>query len=137
MITIEDFQKVDIRAGRIIEVEEFPEAKKPAYKLTIDFGSEIGIKNSSAQITDRYFPQDLVDRMVMAVVNFPARKIADFESEVLVLGLHNEEKEVVLISPDSYVPLGARLCALLAAPLLVLGNMREFIHAAYFAVPSS
>lgn len=136
MITIEDFQKVDIRAGRIIEVEEFPEAKKPAYKLTIDFGGEIGVKRSSAQITDRYFPQDLINRMVMAVVNFPARKIADFESDVLVLGLYNEEQEVVLISPDSYVPLGARLCAWLAAPLLVLGNTREFINAVYFAAPT-
>jgi tRNA-binding protein len=136
MITIEDFQKVDIRAGRIIEVEEFPQAKKPAYRLTIDFGEDVGIKRSSAQITARYFPQELVDRIVMAVVNFPPRKVADFESEVLVLGLYNEENEVVLISPDSYVPLGARLCAWLAAPLLVLGNMREFMNAAYFAAPS-
>ena len=105
MITYDDFTKIDIRAGRIIEAEEFPEAKKPAYKLTIDFGPEVGIKHSSAQITSRYFPQELINRMVMAVVNFPKKKIADFESEVLVLGLHNEENEVVLVSPDSYVPL--------------------------------
>lgn len=109
MITIDDFQKVDIRAGRIIEVEDFPEAKKPAYQLTIDFGPEIGIKRSSAQITLRYFREDLLNRMVLAVVNFPPRKIASFVSEVLVLGLYNEEQEVVLVSPDSLVPLGARL----------------------------
>lgn len=136
MITIEDFQKVDIRAGRIIEVEEFPEAKKPAYKLTIDFGGEIGVKRSSAQITARYFPEDLMNRVIMAVVNFPSRRIADFESEVLVLGLYNEEEEVVLISPDAYVPLGARLCSILAAPLIAISNMRELINAAYFASPS-
>jgi tRNA-binding protein len=136
MISIEDFQKVDIRAGRIIEAEEFPEAIKPAYKLTIDFGNEIGIKRSSAQITNRYFPQDLINRIVLAVVNFPPRKIANFESEVLVLGFHNEEKEVVLVTPDSYVPLGARLSALLAAPLYGMFHSRELINAFWFASPS-
>ena len=110
MITVQDFEKIDIRAGRIIEVEEFPKAKRPAYKLRIDFGPELGVKVSSAQITDRYFPKDLVDRTVLAVTNFPPRQVADFMSEVLVLGLYNEEKEVVLISPDAAVPLGAKLC---------------------------
>jgi tRNA-binding protein len=110
MITIEDFEKVDIRAGRIIEAEEFPEAKKPAYKLKIDFGPEIGIKRSSAQVTMRYFPKDLIDRAVVAVVNFPPRNVAGFMSEVLVLGFCNEEGEVVLLQPDAIVPPGARLC---------------------------
>lgn len=110
MITIQDFEKLDIRTGRIIEVEEFPQAKKPAYKLTIDFGPELGIKRSSAQITDRYFPSDLKNRLILAVTNFPPRKVAGFKSEVLVLGLYNAENEVVLISPDADVPLGAKLC---------------------------
>ncbi len=110
MITKADFDKIDIRAGRVIEAEEFPEATKPAYKLKIDFGPEIGVKQSSAQITHRYFPQDLIDRAVVAVVNFPPRNIAGFESEVLVLGFYNEEKEVVLLQPDSIVPPGSRLC---------------------------
>jgi tRNA-binding protein len=110
MITIEEFQKIDIRAGRIIEVEEFPKAQRPAYKLTIDFGPELGIKRSSAQITQRYFPKDLVDRVILAVTNFPPRQVADFMSEVLVLGIYNEEHEVVLIAPDAEVPLGAKLC---------------------------
>jgi tRNA-binding protein len=110
MITIEDFEKVDIRAGRIIEAEEFPEAKKPAYKLKIDFGQEIGIRRSSAQVTMRYFPKDLIDRAVVAVVNFPPRNVAGFMSEVLVLGFCNEEGEVVLLQPDAIVPPGARLC---------------------------
>jgi tRNA-binding protein len=110
MITIEDFEKVDIRAGRIIEAEEFPEAKKPAYKLKIDFGEEIGVKRSSAQVTMRYFPKDLIDRAVVAVVNFPPRNVAGFMSEVLVLGFCNEEGEVVLLQPDAIVPPGARLC---------------------------
>src|SRR5688500_13520698 len=111
MITIEDFEKVDIRAGRIIDAEVFPEAKKPAYKLTIDVGPEIGIKKSSAQITHRYFPDDLKNRAVLAVVNLPPRDVAGYSSEVLVLGMHNEEKEVVLVSPDSLVPVGSRLCS--------------------------
>lgn len=110
MITTADFEKIDIRAGRIIEAEEFPEAKKPAYKLKIDFGPEIGVKRSSAQVTLRYFPEDLINRAVVAVVNFPPRNVAGFESEVLVLGFCNEEKEVVLLQPDSIVPPGARLC---------------------------
>jgi tRNA-binding protein len=137
MITIEDFEKVDIRAGRVIDAEVFPEAKKPAYKLTIDFGPEIGIKQSSAQITHRYFPVDLKNRAVLAVVNLPARMVAGFKSEVLVLGMHNEEKEVVLVSPDSLVPVGSKLCAILAAPLYALFQTRELINSAIFAMPTS
>jgi tRNA-binding protein len=137
MITIEDFEKVDIRAGRIIDAEVFPEAKKPAYKLTIDFGPEIGIKKSSAQITQRYFPEDLKNRAVLAVVNLPPRDVAGFASEVLVLGMHNEEKEVVLVSPDSLVPVGSRLCSILAAPFYALYHAREFFNSAMFAMPTS
>lgn len=136
MITKADFDKVDIRAGRIIEAEEFPEAAKPAYKLKIDFGPEIGIKRSSAQITHRYFPKDLVDRAVIAVVNFPPRNVAGYSSEVLVLGMYNEEKEVVLVSPDSIVPLGSRLCSLILTPIFALAQAREFINAMWFAAPT-
>jgi tRNA-binding protein len=136
MITPSDFEKVDIRAGRIIEATEFPEAKKPAYKLKIDFGPEIGIKQSSAQITHRYFRKDLIDRAVIAVVNFPPRNVAGFSSEVLVLGMYNEENEVVLVTPDSPVPIGAKLCSLLAAPMSALFGAREFINAMAFASPT-
>ena len=136
MITTADFEKIDIRAGRVIEAEDFPEAKKPAYKLTIDFGPEIGIKRSSAQITHRYFPKDLIDRAVVAVVNFPPRNVAGFESEVLVLGFCNEEKEVVLISPDSIVPVGARLCSIILAPIVALSQMRELFNSMVFAAPT-
>lgn len=137
MITFEEFEKVDIRAGRIIEAEVFDEAKTPAYKLTIDFGPEIGIKHSSAQITQRYFPTELKNRAIIAVVNIPARMIAGFKSEVLVLGMHNEEKEVVLVSPDSLVPVGSKLCAIFAAPLTALFHAREILNSAMFAMPTS
>ncbi len=100
MVTIEDFQKLDIRVGRIIEVEDFPEAKKPAYKLKIDFGPEIGIKQSSAQIVALYKKEELVGKSVLGVVNFPSRKIGPFESEVLTLGVPDAEGRVVLIAPD-------------------------------------
>lgn len=107
-IDINDFLKVDIRAGRIIAVEDFPKAKKPAYKLTIDFGDELGIKRSSAQITDLYTHADLLNRMILAVTNFPPRQIADLMSEVLVLGVVTDAG-VVLLEVERDVPLGANV----------------------------
>lgn len=103
MATIEDFQKLDIRVGKILEVQDFPEAKKPAYKLKIDFGSEIGIKNSSVQIVALYSKEELVGKLVLGVVNFPPRKIRPFESEVLTLGVPDKEGRVILIAPDKEV----------------------------------
>lgn len=107
-ITYEYFEKVDIRAGRIIKVEDFPKARKPAYKLWIDFG-ELGVKKSSAQITKLYGKEDLVGRFIIAVTNFPPRQIADFMSEVLVLGVVVDKDTVVLVQPDSEVPPGKRV----------------------------
>ncbi|HET7621764.1 MAG TPA: tRNA-binding protein [Gemmatimonadaceae bacterium] len=107
MAVFDDFTKLDIRAGVVLEAEPFPEARKPAIKLRIDFGDEIGVKRSSAQITARYAPESLVGRQVVAVVNFPPRRIAGFESEVLVLGAYSEAGEVVLLAPDAPVPRGA------------------------------
>jgi tRNA-binding protein len=109
MISMEEFEQVDIRVGRILEAHPFPEARKPAYQLRIDFGPEIGIKQSSAQITVHYQPESLVGRQILAVVNFPPRKIAHFLSEVLVLGVY-DEKGVILIRPDQDAPLGSRIC---------------------------
>ena len=100
MATIDDFQKLDIRVGKILEVSDFPEAKKPAYKLKIDFGVEIGVKNSSVQIVALYTKEELVGRLVLGVVNFPPRKIGPFESEVLTLGVPDTEGKVILITPD-------------------------------------
>ena len=105
----ETFLKIDIRTGTILEAELFPEARKPAYKLKIDFGDEIGIKKSSAQITVLYRPEELVGKQVAAVVNFPRRQIGPFMSEVLTLGFHNANGHVTLFSPDSVVPNGSRL----------------------------
>lgn len=108
-ITYDDFRKVDIRVGTIITAEPYPEARRPAYKLTIDFGPEIGAKRSSAQITARYRLEDLPGRQVAAVVNFPKKQIGKFMSEVLVLGFPDENGEVVLISPSLGIPNGGRL----------------------------
>ncbi|MCD6403386.1 MAG: tRNA-binding protein [Candidatus Aenigmarchaeota archaeon] len=105
---VEDFTKLDIRVGRVIRVEEFPEARKPAYKLWIDFGP-LGIKKSSAQITKRYKKEDLLNRQVIAVVNFPAKQIANFISEVLVLGVVLPGNDVVLLKPDEEVPEGSKI----------------------------
>ena len=108
-ISFEDFLNVDIRVGVILRAEPFPEARKPAIKLWVDFGSEIGEKKSSAQITRHYDPETLPGRKVMAVVNFAPRQIGKFTSEVLVLGLPDADGEVVLLSPDQTVPEGGRI----------------------------
>jgi tRNA-binding protein len=108
VIDFDDFMKVDIRVGRITLVEDFPEARKPAWKLTIDFGPEIGEKRSSAQITN-YTREELEDTLVVAVVNFPPRQIGPMRSEVLTLGVPDEEGRVILLRPDAEVPLGGRM----------------------------
>ena len=108
-VTFADFQKLDIRVGRVVRAEEFPEARKPAYKLLIDFGSALGTRRSSAQLTVRYTPAELEGRLVLAVVNFPPRHIGPFLSEVLTLGVPDADGAVVLLAPDSEVPLGARM----------------------------
>jgi len=109
LITFDDFQKVDIRVGRIVAAEPFPQARKPAYKLTIDFGPEIGLRRSSAQITVNHALESLVGRQVLAVVNFPPRQIGPFMSEVLTLGVPDAEGAVMLIGPARDVPPGGRL----------------------------
>ena len=108
MIEFEDFLKVDMRVGRIVAVEDFPEARKPAWKLTVDFGPEIGTRRSSAQITN-YAREELEGRRVVAVVNFPPRQIGPVRSEVLVLGASDEQGRIILLAPDTDVPLGARI----------------------------
>lgn len=107
-ISYDDFAKVDIRVGRIVQVDDFPKARKPAFKLRIDFG-ELGVKTSSAQVTTHYRKEELQQRLVIAVVNFPPRQIADFFSEVLTLGVIQAEGDVVLVGPDRDVPLGLRI----------------------------
>ncbi len=109
MATIEDFDRIDIRVGTVIDAQPFPQARKPAYKLTIDFGAEIGVKKSSAQITVHYALEELVGRKVIAVVNFPPRQIGPFISEVLTLGMPDAAGNVVLLAPDKDVPNGGRM----------------------------
>lgn len=109
-ISFDDFLRVDIRTGRVTRAEAFPEARKPAMKLWIDFGAEIGERKSSAQITEYYNPEGLIGRMVLGVVNFPPRRIGPFVSEVLVLGVADAKGAIVLVAPDGDVALGQRLC---------------------------
>ncbi|ALD20570.1 tRNA-binding protein [Hymenobacter sp. DG25A] len=109
LITWDDFARVDLRIGTIVEAREFPEARKPAYQLLVDLGPEIGLKRSSAQITSRYQPQELVGRQVLCVVNFPPRRIGPFSSEILVTGVADEHGDIVLTTVDAPVPNGARL----------------------------
>ena len=109
LASFDDFMKIDIRAGTILEASPFPEARKPALKLVIDFGPKIGTRKSSAQITERYDPEKLIGSKVMAVVNFPPRQIGPFMSEVLTLGVMNDSGEVVLVRPDADAPDGSRL----------------------------
>ena len=109
MISWSDFEKVDVRVGRVIQVDDFPEARKPAWKLTIDFGPSIGLKRSSAQLRALYTREQLLGRLVLAVVNFPPKQIGPFMSECLTLGLPDEHGNVVLIGPDRDLPLGGKL----------------------------
>jgi tRNA-binding protein len=108
-IAFSDFTKVEIRVGTILEAEPFPEARKPALKLRIDFGPETGVKRSSAQITRHYMPEELIGRQVLAVINFPPRQVGPMMSEVLTLGIPDEDGEVVLVEPQKAVPNGGRL----------------------------
>ncbi len=108
MATVEEFEKIDMRVGRVVEVRDFPAARKPAYQLVIDFGP-LGLRQSSAQLTGLYRKEDLVGRLVIGVVNFPPRRIAGFSSEVLVLGVPDAEGRVVLLAPERPVPLGGRV----------------------------
>ncbi len=108
-IAWKDFEKIDMRVGTILEASPFPKARKPAYKLVIDFGSELGTRQSSAQITTHYTPEELINRQVIAVVNFPPKQIADFMSECLVLGIYDEQNHVVLLSPSKNVLNGMKI----------------------------
>ncbi|WP_276502168.1 tRNA-binding protein [Terrimonas pollutisoli] len=109
MISWDDFEKIDMRAGTIVEVNDFPKARKPAYKLVVDFGNGIGLKRSSAQITALYTREELLNRQVIAVVNFPPKQIADFVSECLVLGVYDENKNVILLQPGKPVTNGMKV----------------------------
>lgn len=109
MITWKDFEQVDMRVGTVVRVENFPEARKPAYKLEINFGPEIGAKKSSAQITDLYKISDILGKQVIAVVNFPPKQIGPYISECLVMGIYNENNQVILLQPEQAAPNGAKI----------------------------
>jgi len=109
MATIEDFDKLDIRIGEIIEVQDFPEARNPSYKITVDFGRDTGIKRSSAQLVENYSKEDLINKKILAVVNFPPRQIGPFISEILILGVPDKNGETILIQPELDVPVGGKL----------------------------
>jgi len=109
MATYEDFEKIEIRIGVIVDVQDFPQARKPAYKLAINFGDEIGVKKSSAQLPQNYSKEELINKQVLCVVNFPVRQIGPVKSEVLTLGLPDRDGNCVLITPDSLVPVGGKL----------------------------
>ena len=109
LIAFDDFEKVNIRVGRVVDAQDFPEAKKPAFKLWVDFGRDIGVKKTSAQVTQNYTKEELVGRMVAGVINFPPRQIGKYMSEFLVLGFPDENGHVTLIAPDKDVPLGGKL----------------------------
>ena len=109
LITWNDFEKLEIRVGQVIEVNDFPKARKPAYKLLIDFGEELGIKNSSAQITHHYTKENLLNKQVIAVINFPPKQIAGFISECLVLGIYDENNDVILLKPERLVKNGQKI----------------------------
>ena len=109
VISWDDFEKVDIRCGTVIDVREFPKARKPSYQFWIDFGEELGIKKSSAQVTAYYKKEELINKQVIAVVNFPPKQIADFFSECLVLGVYDENKHVILLQPERNVKNGQRI----------------------------
>jgi len=109
IISWDDFEKIDMRVGTVIEVTDFPKARKPAFRMLIDFGGEIGIKRSSAQVTAHYRKEDLQDRQVIAVVNFPLKQIADFTSECLVLGVYDENKDVILLQPGKPAKNGMKI----------------------------
>lgn len=109
MLSWDDFEKIDMRAGTIVEVNDFPKARKPAYKLVVDFGDEIGLKRSSAQITNLYTKEELLNRQVIAVVNFPPKQIAGFISECLVMGVYDENKNVILLQPGKPVTNGMKV----------------------------
>ena len=108
-ISFDDFMAVDVRVGTVVKAEPYPEARKPAIKIWVDFGDELGVKKTSAQVTVHYTPEGLIGRQVMAVVNFPPRQIGKFMSEVLVLGVPDEDGEVILLKPDLDAPIGGRL----------------------------
>lgn len=110
LISFDDFLKVDIRVGRVVDAQPFPEARKPAIKLWVDFGGDMGVRKSSAQITVHYTPEGLIGRQIMAVVNFPPRQIGPFMSEFLTLGFEDADGAIVLATPGLETPLGARLC---------------------------